>query len=257
MEIDITIVAAQIVNFALLVWLLNRLLYRPIVNVISARENAVKQRLQHAESLQDEARRELAAYQAQRTELDRAREQMLKEAREEARRVREGLLQQAQDDAEHARRRLKEQLAAETAELAQSVQEGIIRQAGAVTERLLQDMGGRTMGDGVIAALERRLQKQPSLLVGVEPPLTVRLSFEPTAEQAAQVRAMLERAIGTELNDEAVAVVYDGSLLLGAEVHYDGTVLAWHARDYVSSWEQDAVKLLAGESGVERDAVGA
>lgn len=257
MEIDITIVAAQIFNFAVLVWLLNRFLYRPIVNVISAREDAVKRRLQQAESLQDEARRELAAYQARRAELEQAREQLLKDAREEARRVRDGLLQQAAADADNERLRLMEQLAADKRELEQSVQEGIIKQAGAVVERLLRDMGGRSIGDGVIEALSRRVQEQPALLVAVTLPVTVRLSFEPTAQQIARVRTMLAEALGKPLTDDDVQVVYDESLLLGAEVHYDGTVLAWHARDFVSSWEEDAVNLVAGESGVEDDAVGA
>lgn len=257
MEIDIVTVVAQIFNFALLVWLLNRFLYRPIVNVISARENAVKKRLEKAETLQAEARSQLAAYQAQRKELENSREQLLKEAREEARLVRDRLLQQAEADAEQERRRLREQLAVEKRELAETVQESIVKQAGEVARRLLQEMGGRDIGDGVLAALERRLAEQPGLLVEVEPPMTVRLSFEPTPEQAARVRNMLGAAMGAEPSDDDVDIVYDETLLLGAEVHYDGTVLTWHARDYIDAWEEEAVRLAAGEDGGELDDVSA
>lgn len=258
MEIDIVTVVAQIFNFALLVWLLNRFLYRPIVNVISARENAVKERLEQAESLKEEARRQLAAYEAQRKELETAREQFLKEAREEARRVREGLLEQAAVDAESERRRFVEQLAAEKRELVEALQESIIRQAGAVARQLLRDMGGRDLGDGVIAALERRLEEQHDLLSGVEPPVTVRVSFEPTPVQAARLRRLLGEAVGRELADDDVAVVRDDSLVLGVEIHCDDTMVAWNARDYVAAWEEDAARIAAdgaGDGGGERDAI--
>lgn len=255
MEIDLVTVAAQIFNFALLVWLLNRFLYRPIVNVISARENAVKERLQEAERLQEEARRQLAAYEAQREELDETRERYLKEAREEARRVRSDLLQQAEAEAENERRRLQEQLAAEKRELAESLQESIIRQAGDVARRLLRDMGGRDIGDGVIAALGRKMAENEELLTKIELPVTVRLSFEPTPEQADRVRTMIGQTLNMDLSEDDVQVVHDETLLLGAEVHYDGTVLTWHARHYVNGWEEEAVRLAAGEDGGERHAI--
>ena len=246
MQIDIVTVVAQIFNFALLVWLLNKFLYKPIVNVISARENAVRERLEKAEQLQEEARRQLAAYTAQRAELESTREQWLKEAREEARRVRENLLEQAAADAEAERRRLMQQLETEKRELAEAFQESVIRAAGGVARRLLRDMTGGDAGDGVIAALERRLQDRPELLARAKPPVTVRLSFGPTASQAARVRALVARALGRELADDDVIVEHDDSLILGVEVHYDGTLLAWNARDYVAAWEEDAARLAAG-----------
>ncbi len=257
MQIGLVTVVAQIFNFGLLVWLLNRFLYKPIVNVIAAREEAVKQKIAEAESLQEKAGTELAAYERQRRELESAREQYLKEAREEAQRVREQLVAQAEAEAEDARKRLLEQLAVEQRELTEAIQEGIIQQAGAVARRLLVDMGGSDVGDGVITALERRLEERPELLANAQLPVTVRVSFVPNEEHVERVRSMLGRRIGAELGEEDVVVVHDESLLLGAEVQFDGTVLTWHAKDYVDRWEREAAAIVAGKSGGDADGIGA
>ena len=45
MQIDWLTVAAQIVNFLVLVWLLQRFLYRPIVSAMAERENRIETRL--------------------------------------------------------------------------------------------------------------------------------------------------------------------------------------------------------------------
>ena len=56
MLIDWFTVSAQIVNFLILVWLLQRFLYRPILDAIDAREQRVAAALTKAEANKEEAR---------------------------------------------------------------------------------------------------------------------------------------------------------------------------------------------------------
>jgi len=257
LQIDPLTVAAQIFNFGLLVWLLNRFLYKPIVNVIAAREQAIKERIEQAEALKAEAEQQRLAYERQRAELESAREQYLREAREEARRLREQLLEQAAAEAEEERKRWLEQLAAEQRELSARVQEGIIRQAGAVARKLLREMSGAELGDGVITALAARLEEHAERLAQAQPPVTVRLSFAPSPEQAERIRSVLGRLMNRELGEDDVKVVHDESLLLGAEVQLEDVALAWTARDFVAAWEEDAAEMMAAPGGGELDGAGA
>ncbi|MBT5110502.1 MAG: F0F1 ATP synthase subunit B, partial [Rhodospirillaceae bacterium] len=48
MGIDWITVAAQVVNFLILVWLLKRFLYRPITDAIAARETHIASRVSEA-----------------------------------------------------------------------------------------------------------------------------------------------------------------------------------------------------------------
>src|SRR5690625_1309239 len=100
MEFDMTIVIAQIVNFVILIWLLIRFLYRPIMNTIDASEQAVKSRLEDARQRQQQAEEQIATYRKKEDELEKARETLLEDAREEASGVRRQLLDQAAAEAE-------------------------------------------------------------------------------------------------------------------------------------------------------------
>ena len=55
MSIDWITVAAQVANFLVLVWLLKRFLYRPILDGIDAREAEIAGRMQVAERARAEA----------------------------------------------------------------------------------------------------------------------------------------------------------------------------------------------------------
>ena len=53
MQIDWLTVAAQIVNFLVLVWLLQRFLYRPITEAMARREERIESRLSEAKNAID------------------------------------------------------------------------------------------------------------------------------------------------------------------------------------------------------------
>ncbi len=85
----------QILIFVLLVWLLNKFAWKPILNAVNEREEGIKKALEEA----DKARQEMA-------ELNASNEKILKEARAErekmlkdAREIKEALISEAKDEA--------------------------------------------------------------------------------------------------------------------------------------------------------------
>ena len=59
MLIDWFTVIAQIVNFLVLVYLLKRFLYKPIIKAMDGREQRIAGRLEEADKREEEARQEL------------------------------------------------------------------------------------------------------------------------------------------------------------------------------------------------------
>jgi F-type H+-transporting ATPase subunit b len=85
----------QILILVLLVWLLNKFAWKPILNAVNEREEGIKKALEEA----DKARQEMA-------ELNASNEKILKEARAErekmlkdAREIKEALISEAKDEA--------------------------------------------------------------------------------------------------------------------------------------------------------------
>ena len=106
MLIDWFTVGAQALNFLILVWLLKRFLYKPILAAIDAREKRVAAELADADKKKAEAKAERDALQTKSEAFDRERAALLTKATDEAKAERQRLFDEARKaaDARSARR---------------------------------------------------------------------------------------------------------------------------------------------------------
>ena len=95
MLIDGFTVGAQVLNFLILVWLMKRFLYQPILDAIDAREQRIAAELADAAAKQAEAQQERNAFQRKNAEFDQQRALLLNQATDAARAERERLLDEA------------------------------------------------------------------------------------------------------------------------------------------------------------------
>jgi F-type H+-transporting ATPase subunit b len=130
----------QVVNFAILLFVLYRLLYRPFLAKMEERTEAIKKSLEEAQAARAEAAQQqeqnAARLAAAHREAASIREQALREASAEARKQMESAQVQARKLVEDARaqmdaevRRARETLRAEVADLATSVAEKLVRKS--------------------------------------------------------------------------------------------------------------------------------
>ncbi len=130
----------QAINFIILLVILQRLLYRPLVAKMEERTAAIRKSLDEAQAARAEAARQReeneARLRAAHAEAAAIREQALKEAAEEQRRLVEAARAEAQRLVESARaqteadiRRAREELRREVADLATAVAEKLVRRS--------------------------------------------------------------------------------------------------------------------------------
>lgn len=130
----------QVVNFLILLALLYRFLYRPLLGALERRSAAIKQQLAEAQVAREEAQRQLVAMEdrirAAHAEAQALRERAQREAAElrdrlgaEARQEAARLIETAQAQIAQEVRRARAELRAEVGELATAVAERLIRQS--------------------------------------------------------------------------------------------------------------------------------
>ena len=100
MLIDWFTVGAQVLNFIVLVWLLKRFLYKPILDAIDAREKRIAAELADADAKKAEAQKERDEFQHKNEDFDRQRAALLSKATEEAKAERQRLLEEARQAAD-------------------------------------------------------------------------------------------------------------------------------------------------------------
>lgn len=130
----------QLVNFLLLLVVLYRFLYRPLVAALEGRSAAIKQQLAEAQAAREEAQRQLAELEERlrsaQADAQATRERVVREAAElrerlatEARQESARLVETAQAEIAHATRQARGELRAEIGALAIEVAEHVIRRS--------------------------------------------------------------------------------------------------------------------------------
>ena len=108
---------AQLFNVAVLVWLLTRYLYGPVLNMLNERTRRIQESLQDAEQVKEQLARAKQDYDA---ELARARQEaagILAQAQERARAQEQEIVAQARTEAERIRTEAREQAVQERDQL--------------------------------------------------------------------------------------------------------------------------------------------
>lgn len=157
MQIDWLTVAAQIVNFLVLVWLLKRFLYGPITKAMERREERIATRLREAEEKREAAEAEAEAYRDKQAELDRQSKELLEEARRAAAEERRSLEQAARDEVAARKRGWLEQLTAERRSFAEDLRRRSADAFYAVARRALGDLADAELEAQLVQAFIRQL----------------------------------------------------------------------------------------------------
>src|SRR5476649_2426959 len=121
MLIDWFTVGAQALNFIVLVWLLKRFLYKPILHAVNAREKRIAKELADAGAKMAEAEKKLDEFEHKNAEFDSQRDTLLGKATEEAAAERQRLLEEARKAADVQSVKRQETLHTEAGNLSQTI----------------------------------------------------------------------------------------------------------------------------------------
>ena len=240
MLIDWFTVGAQIVNFLVLVWLLKRFLYRPVLAAIDKRERNIRDAIESATRIQAEADQARTEFEQKNAALAREQESLLDRARESAENERLRLLESARTETEALRAKWMGSLAAEATslrdDLTQKAQEEII----SIARQALRDFAGADLEERTAPLFVKRLkeldpeERRHIALASKESgeAMVVR-SAAPVAPAARQ---QIEAAL-TELFDPKSPTRFetDEHLISGFEVALGGYQFSWTLREYLDS----------------------
>ncbi len=238
MLIDWFTVAAQALNFLILVWLLKRFLYAPILNAIDAREKRIAAELADAVAKQAKADAAMVEYARKYAEMEAQRAALLKMATDEAAAERQRLLDKARSDAEALRSRQQEQLQNEYRLMSDDISKRTRAEVYAIAKKTLVDLAGVSLELRIAEVFVQRLQsldadEQQHLVSATR--VQVRSAFE------LQQRTMMEEAIG-KLTKAVIDYEVVPELISGIELVAEGHKFAWSIADYLSQLEKTAIR---------------
>jgi F-type H+-transporting ATPase subunit b len=246
-------VFAQAVNFLILVWLLKRFLYKPILHAIDERERGIASQLAQAEAKVAEAQKERDDFQHKNETFDQQRAALLTKATDEARSERERLLDEARKDADALRAKRLAALQSEQRKLSQEITRWIQKEVFAITRKTLADLAGTSveerMGDLLVDRLRALSGAAKEQLATAFKSSNHRVSVRSAFDLPAAQKAAIESAVKETLAPEAqVQFETAPELVCGIDLSTNGQKVSWSIADYLATLEKSAGELLHKEA---------
>ena len=270
MLIDWFTVGAQALNFLILVWLMKRFLYKPILHAIDEREKRIAGELADADSKRAEALKERDEYRHKNEEFDQQRAGLLKQATDEAKAERRRLVEEAQKAADAVSAKRQELLRAEAKSLQSTLSRRTQEEVFAIARKVLADLATASLEELMGEVFVRRLREldDPAkallaqALETTSQPVLVRSAFELPVEQRTAIQKVLNETFSAEI---PVRFETAPDLVSGIEFSANGQKVAWSIAEYLAELERGVDDLLKekakpvakGGSGTEEATPGA
>jgi F-type H+-transporting ATPase subunit b len=253
MLIDWFTIGAQVLNFLILVWLLKRFLYQPILDAIDAREKRIADELADAKAKQAEAKQERDAFQQKNAAFEQQRVTLMRQATDAAKAERQRLLDEARQAAEALSAKRQEALRNEAQSLNQAIGQRTRNEVFAIARKALTDLASASLEERMAEAFTRRVRELDeqardalgqSLKTAAEP-ARVRSAFELSEAQRAMIQTALNETFSADL---ALRFETAPELIGGIELGVNGQKVAWSIAEYLSSLESGVEELLKAQS---------
>lgn len=237
MSIDWVTVVAQIGNFLLLVWLLKRFLYKPVLRGIDEREAEIARRLAEASEAKEQARQAELDFLQQTERFLAGKEQELASATAEAEEQKEQILQQGREQLEQEQQQWQQYLQQERSDFIQQLELQAAQTLAELLRNALQELAGVPLEQAMLQQMPQRVQDVlPELQAALGQTTTARVTTHAPLSQVSQeafVGQMHELLPGLKWSFEAESEQSPGLIL-----ELGGTQLEWTLDSYVDGLQQ-------------------
>lgn len=206
MEINWFTVIAQIVNFLILVWLLKRFLYKPVLNAIDEREKKISGQLNEAEATKAAAEKEHQLF-AQKNELfEQERAAKMNVAVEEVDAEKTRLFEDVRKESEAIRTKYEASLKEQEKNMAETLRNKTTEEVFAIAGKTLGDLANVSLEEQVVTLFLEKVRSLDSdqkeelknAFRDAQKSITIRSAFELSPASKKELEKVIEDITGQQ-----------------------------------------------------------
>jgi F-type H+-transporting ATPase subunit b len=214
MRFDLTTFLFQMVNFIVLLFILKRLLYKPVREIIEKRRALIEKTVQDAEKTKLDALELREKYQKEMDQLKDVRGQTLERLQQEVMEEKKKMLRTAEEEAGRVIEREKAIFDTEKKRLQTELKDEAVDTACVLAEHLLKDLSDEELHKAIFRRLLKGLEETVPDLSGIkDEPLRLELasayplSKEELGEFSTTLESLLSRkvVVDTSIDENLIA----------------------------------------------------
>lgn len=246
MEINWFTVIAQIVNFLILVWLLKRFLYKPVLNAIDEREKKIAAQLEDAAMKKAEARKEQDLFRKKNEAFDRERAAKIEEVQEHVDSEKQRLFEEVRKESTALRSKFADSLKQQEQEIKNTVKRKTKKEVFAIAGKTLSDLANADLEEQVIKVFINKIEglnkiekaKFIGALKGTTAPILIKSVFELSENSKEKLEKTLEKTTKTERDFQ---YLLQPELVSGIVLETASFQLSWNIESYLESLKIDSI----------------
>jgi len=247
MQINWFTVIAQVINFLVLVWLLKRFLYKPILKAIDERENKIAAQIKDAEAKDAKAKKEQAEFARKNETFDKEKKGLMDKAVAETNEEKEKLLEAARNEATVLRSKLENSLKEMQENLNRDIAQKTQQEVFAIARKTLADLASLGLEEQSANIFIKRLndlkkeEKQQfidAFKSGSEP-ILLQSAFDLPAKQQTDIKSTVNEILGAKTQFQFKTAP---EIISGIELTSNGYKLAWSISEYLNSLQKNILE---------------
>ena len=245
MAIDWFTTGAQIINFLILVWLLKKLLFRPIISAMESREQGLASRLQQVETQNSEAQVLKKQYEKHLQQLQIEKDQVLSQARQQVETEKTELLQRLSEEIQQKRTQFDAEMRQQQQDLGQLISQTIAEKSLILSQKVLSRLADQTLEQQIIKHFLQHLTDLPEdeqtsirrvMIKGN--PATISTHFEPDKATRQQIQNWFD----SFAPDSRLLFEQRDYLVCGIALEVGGRSWEWNVDRYLTELGTELLK---------------
>ncbi len=254
MEFDLLTFIAQLINFAILVFLLNKFLFGRVKAAMDEREKKIAAGIEAAQKAGAEAEESARRAAEELANLESRRQEMIdaakKEARDETLRIKEA----SRKEDEEQKKKWHLAFAAEQDNYFRKLKAHSGRFAWMVSEKMLRELSGAQIGEKAAEIFARKVEelgeKEASGFAAAanrsQKPLVILSSFPVDSAQKNRITLLMKEKVGCK---NGVEFRQDADMEFGIEASAEGYRISWGGKDYTEAMQDEVLGVFKNDKG--------
>lgn len=247
MKINWFTLIAQVINFLVLMWLLKRYLYKPILKAIDERENKIVAQLKDADAKKAEAEKERDEFDQKNKTFDKQKAEMMQKVISETNAEEQRLKEKARDKVSSLKKKLEKAVADEQEKRDHEITQKIEQEVVAITRKTLADLSSVSLEEQSVNTFIQKInalsedEKKGFLseIKSVTDPILIESAFELPPKLQSAIEKTISGILGTICKFKFKTLP---ELISGIQLTANGYRLSWNVSAYLKSFEKTISK---------------
>lgn len=238
-------IVAQIINFFIILFILQKLLYKPVLKAMSKRQERISKAQNEADEKMKEANKLIDEYDKKIEDIQNEKRNILDDARKQAQEKKESLLEDYKKEAENKRNVYLKEIEDEKENFEKNLRKKLGNSAVKIASHIFDTISSKELEkeifDTFILNLKELNNNTPNQDISKEETIEIH-SFK---ELSQDEKETIENALKEQIKEiKNITYETDESLVLGYELNLETYTLHTNIKNYLNNVQKDIIENL-------------